>query len=109
MVWRKSLGLKVGRMANARIWPGVHILHHHRSVHGAGALHGVIQRLLGHELDVLVDGELQGSVPARDRAQLEPSTLRRASMAVNIRPETPCNRGSNFSSRPPSPMSSVPT
>ncbi len=38
---------------------GVHVLHHDRSVVGVRLLHYVVESLLGHELDVLVDGELQ--------------------------------------------------
>ena len=37
----------------------MHVLHHHRAVGRLGPLHGVVQRPLGQELDVLVDGQHQ--------------------------------------------------
>ena len=46
-------------MASARIWPVCTSCTTTGAVVGVRLLHGVIERVLGHELDVFVDGELQ--------------------------------------------------
>ena len=59
----KVVGVEGGADGEGQNLAGVHVLDNHCAVGRLGALHGVIQRPLGHELNVLVDGQHQ--VPAR--------------------------------------------
>ena len=53
----KVVGVEGGADGQGENLAGVHVLHDHGAVEGLGLLHGVIESLLGKELDVLVDGE----------------------------------------------------
>ena len=53
----KLVGIEGGADGERQNLARVHVLHHDRAVDGLRLLHGVIERALGHELDVLVDGE----------------------------------------------------
>ena len=104
----KLVGIEGGANGERENLAGVHVLHDHGAVVGVGRLHVVVERALGHELDVFVDGELEilarlGLV--RDGAEHAATRVHRgehaAGHAVELRVE--------FASRPPRPLSSRPT
>ncbi len=55
----KLVGIEGGTDGEGENLAGVHILHDDGAVERLRFLHGVIERALGHELDVFVDGEHQ--------------------------------------------------
>jgi hypothetical protein len=62
VAWRK-IGIEGGADGQRQNLAGMHVLDDHGAVVRLGARHGVVQRPLGQELNVLVDGQHQ--VPAR--------------------------------------------
>ena len=52
----KVIGVERGADGQGQNLAGMHVLHYHSAVGRLSARHGVVQRLLGHELDVLVNG-----------------------------------------------------
>ena len=63
MVRAKLVGIECGANGESENLAGMHVLHDNSAVVRLGLLHGMIERALGHELNVLVDGE--DHVPAR--------------------------------------------
>ncbi len=55
----KIVGIESGANGERENLAGVHVLHDDGAVEGLGLLHRVVERALGQELDVLVDGEHQ--------------------------------------------------
>ncbi len=55
----ERVGIEGGTNGQRQNLPGVHVLYHHGAVLRLGALHGMVQRPLGQELNILVDGEHQ--------------------------------------------------
>ena len=53
------VGVEGGTNGESENLAGVYVLHNDGAIVGVGFVHRVIQRLLGHELDVVVDGELK--------------------------------------------------
>ncbi len=53
----KLVGIERGPDGEGENLAGVHVLHDDGAVERLRLLHGVIERALGHELNVLVDGE----------------------------------------------------
>ena len=53
----KVVGIEGGANGEGQNLAGVHVLHHDGAVERLGLLHGVVERVLGQELDVFVDGE----------------------------------------------------
>ena len=89
------VGIECGANGERENLAGVHVLHDDGAVVGLGALHGVVERVLGHELNVLVDGEDADCWPGSGSCSLEPSTfaarvhggVHRARNAVQLRVE----------------------
>ncbi len=55
----KVVGVECGADREGKNLASVHVLHHDGAVVGVGPLHRMIEGILGHELNVLVDGELK--------------------------------------------------
>ena len=53
----KLVGIECGADGEGQNLPCVHVLYDDRAVEGLRLLHCVIESALGHELNVLVDGE----------------------------------------------------
>ena len=105
----KLVGIERGPDGERENLAGVHVLHHHRAVERLRLLHRVVERALGHELDVLVDGEHEvlarlGLVFARAQ-----HLAARIHGGVHVAGHAVQTAASNFSSRPPRPLSSTPT
>ena len=53
----KVVGIEGGAHGEGKNLTGLRILHDHGAVQGMGALQRGVERTLGHELDVFVDGQ----------------------------------------------------
>jgi hypothetical protein len=74
-------GLNEGKLASARISPGVGIQNHGRSRRGAARLHAGAQLALGDVLEVLIDGQLERR--AGGRWPLDPAEGMPARIGLN--------------------------
>ena len=55
----KVVGIEGGANGQSQNLAGLRILNHHRAIQGMGALERGLERALGHELDIFVDGKNQ--------------------------------------------------
>ena len=74
----KLIGIERGPDGQRKNLAGMHILHHHRAIQRLCLLHRMVQRLLGQELNLGIDGQFQVA-PGFRLSLVEPSTRLRAS------------------------------